>query len=307
MQRLDNGTQAVTPPAFAGSGAPGFPAAGAVWDPYTCHMMIEEILAVVTAAGIAPSSTVLNQLLAAIQSLIAAGSNALLQDFGVANAYVLTPTIAIESYANGYTVVFKAANANTGASTINVSAVGAVAIVHRDGTPLQAADIPAGSVCRGVFVGGVCQLEDAIPTLATAGLEGLVKLATSAQTQAGTNATAAVTPAALATVLPSGSLGETGFIAQPLAGGAGTRIEMWGPIPSTADGAEADIVFPNGGFPNNCFNVSVTTNNPGGESANAGFQVLDGSITQAGFTAFLQNFAGAGGPAQTGSWRAIGN
>jgi len=60
-------------------------------------------------------------------------------DTGAANAYVVTlgttPTLA-----DGLEVVFKAANASTGASTLNVNALGAKAILHSDGTALITAD-----------------------------------------------------------------------------------------------------------------------------------------------------------------------
>lgn len=57
------------------------------------------------------------------------------QDSGAANAYVLARVgslKALTSYIDGVTVLFKAGNANTGASTINVSSLGAKAL--RDNT-----------------------------------------------------------------------------------------------------------------------------------------------------------------------------
>lgn len=58
-------------------------------------------------------------------------------DTGVADAYVLTlpytPTLT-----DGFNLIFKAVNANTGASTINVNSTGVKAIVNPDGTQLVA-------------------------------------------------------------------------------------------------------------------------------------------------------------------------
>lgn len=68
------------------------------------------------------------------------------EDTGAANAYVVDPTYPISSYTAGLLVLFKPAHANTGASTINVSGLGVVAIKRFDGTDLQANDIPSGAV-----------------------------------------------------------------------------------------------------------------------------------------------------------------
>jgi len=55
-------------------------------------------------------------------------------DTGVADAYVITPASAPSAYTEGQTFRFKAGNANTGASTINVNGVGVKSIVARDGS-----------------------------------------------------------------------------------------------------------------------------------------------------------------------------
>lgn len=64
-------------------------------------------------------------------------------DTGAANAYVITPSPAITAYAAGQTFTFKAANSNTGASTINVSGVGTKNI-FKNGVGLGGAVIVAG-------------------------------------------------------------------------------------------------------------------------------------------------------------------
>lgn len=72
-------------------------------------------------------------------------------DTGAANAYVISfaagqpiPT----AYAAGMRVSFKASNANTGASTVNVNGLGAVAIYRASGVALAANDINSGQVVR---------------------------------------------------------------------------------------------------------------------------------------------------------------
>ncbi|MDF3022908.1 MAG: hypothetical protein K0R10_269 [Alphaproteobacteria bacterium] len=69
-------------------------------------------------------------------------------DTGAANAYAVAPVPAISAYAAGQVVVLKPANAATGASTINVNALGTKAIKMQDGS-----DTPANAmVAGGVFV-----------------------------------------------------------------------------------------------------------------------------------------------------------
>lgn len=66
-------------------------------------------------------------------------------DIGAANAYVVTMAYPPSSYTDGLVVCFKAANANTTASTINVNALGAKSIRTFDGTALVGGEIPAAS------------------------------------------------------------------------------------------------------------------------------------------------------------------
>lgn len=59
-------------------------------------------------------------------------------DTGSANAYSIAPTPAITAYSTGQFVTLKPANANSGASTINISAVGAKDIKTSTGAALSA-------------------------------------------------------------------------------------------------------------------------------------------------------------------------
>jgi hypothetical protein len=65
-------------------------------------------------------------------------------DSGSANTYVITPSPAIAAYEEGQKFVFRAANASSGASTLNVNGLGAFAIQHNDGSTLIANSIVAG-------------------------------------------------------------------------------------------------------------------------------------------------------------------
>lgn len=268
MQRIATGAQlAALPPNDTPSGTPGYFGSTANGGPTKVGQdwfndVQEELMAIIAAASITPAVGTRNQVLTAIQVLIAAGTNAFLTDTGAANAYVLTPSPAIGSYANGYTAVFKAVHANTGASTLNVSALGAKAITHRDGTALQNGDIPAGAVCRCVYDGAEFQLEDMIPTVATTLLEGLVALATSAQAIAGSDTSHALTPAAMLAAHAQ-SLGANGYITLP-----GGLILQWVRLTSniTVEGPQT-ITFPIA-FPNACFKAfgnALNTSNSASE------------------------------------------
>jgi len=65
---------------------------------------------------------------------------------GVANTYTLTPSPAATSYADGDTYFVKSSATNTGASTINISALGAKDITRPNGVALQASDFIANQV-----------------------------------------------------------------------------------------------------------------------------------------------------------------
>lgn len=71
-------------------------------------------------------------------------------DTGAANVYAIALSDVPASYEDGMDIAFKAANANTGASTINVNALGAISIKRFDGTDLLSGDIASGSMveCR---------------------------------------------------------------------------------------------------------------------------------------------------------------
>src|SRR6185503_15803006 len=66
---------------------------------------------------------------------------------GSANAYIITPSPSIGVYTVGQRFSFKATNANTTTSTLNINALGAKTIVRADGiTALVANDILAGQI-----------------------------------------------------------------------------------------------------------------------------------------------------------------
>lgn len=74
-------------------------------------------------------------------------------DTGAADAYVATLAPAITAYNAGQQVLLNVANANTGASTINVNGVGAANIKLEDGTDPSAGDIIATQLAWLVYDG----------------------------------------------------------------------------------------------------------------------------------------------------------
>ncbi len=68
-------------------------------------------------------------------------------DTGAADAYVIAPSPAITAYAVGQKFTFKAANANTGTSTINVNGLGAKTIKIN-----VTEDLPAGAILQDQIV-----------------------------------------------------------------------------------------------------------------------------------------------------------
>jgi len=79
-------------------------------------------------------------------------------DTGAADAYVVTLDPAPAAYAAGLMIQFKAVNANTGASTLNVNALGVKSIKKNVTEALAANDILASQVCCCVYDGTNFQL-----------------------------------------------------------------------------------------------------------------------------------------------------
>lgn len=72
-------------------------------------------------------------------------------DSGSANTYVITPSPAISAYEEGQRFVFRATNANSGASTLNVNGLGAIAIQTPDGVALASGAIVSGGYYEVVY------------------------------------------------------------------------------------------------------------------------------------------------------------
>ncbi len=115
-----------------------------------------EIVAVIADAGMTPTDGDLTQLAKAIQS----GKLIYADDMGGVNQLVVTlaPNVA-GNFGKGFTVVTKAAQSNTGPSTLSINGAGAWPIVHQtDQTQLAALDISQNGMYAFVFDGANFQL-----------------------------------------------------------------------------------------------------------------------------------------------------
>lgn len=79
-------------------------------------------------------------------------------DSGVSNAYVLAPPTPLLGYAVNMTVLWLPANTNGGASTVNISGLGAQPIRRIDGTLLANGDIMAGQPVAMMYNGSEFRL-----------------------------------------------------------------------------------------------------------------------------------------------------
>jgi len=102
----------------------------------------------IISSGQTPSTSNLDQL--AIASARYSSGGQFFTDSGTANAYVLTPVSPFKSpvsvgtgegYFNGMTIIFRAGNANSGASTVNVNSAGVKNLKKTDGTDVTTGDI----------------------------------------------------------------------------------------------------------------------------------------------------------------------
>lgn len=111
----------------------------------TAKGIVEEATQAETDAGTAAGST-LARLFINPSALRAKKFNDYVADTGVANTYAIAPSPAITAYAAGQVFVWKAVNANTAASTLNVNALGAVALKTAVGGALTGGEITANSI-----------------------------------------------------------------------------------------------------------------------------------------------------------------
>jgi len=155
MFAIDDATAVAVMPTPEAAGTPGFftegnPALGQAATYVRAsflNALIQEMLNILTAAGITPSKTTYDQLLSSFRSNALVTAN----DTGSANACAIAYTPAITTLTDGMVLWFKAAATNTGATTLAVNAVGAKNVVGGAHQPLQGGEIVAGGKCMVVW------------------------------------------------------------------------------------------------------------------------------------------------------------
>jgi hypothetical protein len=142
-------------------------------------------------------------------------------DSGAADAYVvsISPTY-LTSYSDGLTIRVKIANANTGASTINVNALGATTIVRGDGSALQAGDLSAGQIVELTYnsTAGNFQLNASAAAASASAAAASAAAAAGSASAASTSAGTATTQAGIATT-------QAGLAAASAAASAASAVD----------------------------------------------------------------------------------
>ncbi|MBR8084654.1 MULTISPECIES: glycine-rich domain-containing protein [Burkholderia cepacia complex] len=114
------------------------------WPSYQYNAIQEELIGILTAAGISPDRTNNSQIAAAIKRLVQ--KTVILNDTGTANSYTAanTPPLTLATWVDGTVQQLKIANANTGASTYAPDGLTAVPIYGLGLQPLQGGELAAG-------------------------------------------------------------------------------------------------------------------------------------------------------------------
>ncbi|WP_208508363.1 hypothetical protein [Variovorax paradoxus] len=112
------------------------------------NQLQEEVARVVEAAGIALDDADVTQLYEALFG----GRLWHAVDSGAANAYVVNLTPGVAALVDGMQVRFRAANANSGAATLNFNGLGAAPILGASHEALQGGEIVANGRCSVVWV-----------------------------------------------------------------------------------------------------------------------------------------------------------
>lgn len=154
MLAIDAANNIASMPTPEAAGTPGFFRAGS--DPVQTTVtndwangLQSEVLAVITAMGLTPSKTVLNQMLQALM-LNKINYNT---TTGSANAYILTNTVPFAAYVAGMRLVINANFSNTAAATINVDGLGVKNIILNSGNSLQPGNIQSAGIFTLVYNG----------------------------------------------------------------------------------------------------------------------------------------------------------
>lgn len=213
-------------------------------------------------------------------------------DTGAANAYVVNINPGILTLSDGMEVNFKAANANTASSTLNVCALGSFPMLNKFGQSLISGEIASGShvtVKWSSSLSSWLMLDStvAVPTVPTAATT--------------TNNTQAASTAFVANYLPVKPLAASGYIRIPNVPG-GTIIQ-YGQVITTLNEGTQNITLPTP-FPTaGRFAIAIPLNQSGSTSVDIFAQLQ--AISTTGVNFFF-SWATSSSPANGFQWFAIG-
>ena len=131
-------------PGYATDGNPATGTPATLWPSYQYNAIQEELIAILTAAGITPDRTTNSQIASAIKRLVQ--RTIILADTGAANAYAAanTPPLTVATWLDGTVQQVKIANSNTGTSTYAPDGLTAIPIYGLGLQPLQGGELAAG-------------------------------------------------------------------------------------------------------------------------------------------------------------------
>lgn len=129
-------------PQYATSGNPAGGVPATDFPAYAWNAIQEELMAILTAGGITPDRTALNQTALAIQKMYQGGAALSGVDTGVVNAYAMTLQPAPAALTSGMRVNLQSILvSNTGAATLSVNGGAAIPINGMSGNPLQGGEL----------------------------------------------------------------------------------------------------------------------------------------------------------------------
>jgi len=172
-------------------------------------------------------------------------------DTGAADAYAITLAPAITAYAAGQQFTFKAVNANTGASTLNVNSLGAKNILKNNDVALASGDIEASQIVTVVYDGTSFQMTSHTGNaISDATLTSIAALGTAADkmlytTGVDTWAEAAITSAGRALLDDAAASNQRTTLGLAI----GTNVQAWDVVLDDIAGltlAQGDVLYYDG-------------------------------------------------------------
>jgi len=202
-------------------------------DQIWLNMVTGEVANAIPMAGDSVDSTGLvnNQLTNAVKSYVSQAGILCTDTSSGANVYILNASTPFTNpvLKTGTRVRFKTANANTGSSTITAFGGSAIICKKSDGsTNLATGDITANSEVEFVYNG--TNWVKTLYGVATTTNQGVIEIATNAETAAGTDTERAIVPSALAALFGTSDRSSNGYARLPVkvAGAFVEIIIQWG-------------------------------------------------------------------------------